>query len=112
MNKSNIRLPLLILALSVMMPSQFAQASEPVMCTMEAKLCPDGSYVSRTGPNCEFAPCPGEYGGTEPDASSPPDQPPPTDPRPPESVPGGAGGTSPGHPPGPMPPVYEDGQGI
>jgi hypothetical protein len=29
-------------------------------CTQEAKLCADGSYVSRTGPNCEFAPCPGE----------------------------------------------------
>ncbi|SFE98323.1 hypothetical protein SAMN02745121_06366 [Nannocystis exedens] len=28
-------------------------------CTMEAKLCPDGSAVGRTGPNCEFAPCPG-----------------------------------------------------
>lgn len=27
-------------------------------CTQEAKLCPDGSYVERTGPNCEFAPCP------------------------------------------------------
>jgi putative hemolysin len=27
-------------------------------CTMEAKLCDDGSYVSRTGPNCEFTPCP------------------------------------------------------
>lgn len=31
-----------------------------VMCTMEAKQCPDGSYVGRTGPSCEFAPCPGE----------------------------------------------------
>jgi len=30
----------------------------PVACTMDAKLCPDGSYVSRTGPNCEFALCP------------------------------------------------------
>ncbi|MFA6278666.1 MAG: hypothetical protein WCS97_00870 [Candidatus Paceibacterota bacterium] len=29
-------------------------------CTMEAKLCPDGSYVGRTGPNCEFTPCPTE----------------------------------------------------
>ncbi len=28
------------------------------MCTQEAKLCPDGSYVSRTGPKCEFAACP------------------------------------------------------
>ena len=27
-------------------------------CTAEAKLCPDGSYVGRTGPNCEFAECP------------------------------------------------------
>ena len=33
-----------------------------VACTMEAKLCPDGSAVGRTGPNCEFAPCPGESG--------------------------------------------------
>jgi hypothetical protein len=31
---------------------------EPTVCTMEAKLCPDGSYVGRTGPNCEFTPCP------------------------------------------------------
>jgi hypothetical protein len=30
----------------------------PVACTLEAKRCPDGSYVSRTGPNCEFALCP------------------------------------------------------
>ena len=27
-------------------------------CTLEAKLCPDGSYVGRQPPNCEFAPCP------------------------------------------------------
>jgi len=31
---------------------------EPVACTMEAKLCPDGSYVGRVSPKCEFAPCP------------------------------------------------------
>ena len=29
-----------------------------VACTMEALICPDGSSVGRTGPNCEFAPCP------------------------------------------------------
>ena len=29
------------------------------VCTMEAKLCPDGvTYVSRQGSNCEFAECP------------------------------------------------------
>ncbi|MCX6746250.1 MAG: hypothetical protein NTX00_04540 [Candidatus Parcubacteria bacterium] len=33
-------------------------------CTQEAKLCPDGSAVSRTGPNCEFALCPGENQNT------------------------------------------------
>lgn len=33
---------------------------EPVACPMDAKICPDGSGVGRTGPNCEFAPCPGE----------------------------------------------------
>lgn len=31
---------------------------QEVACTMEAKICPDGSAVGRTGPNCEFAPCP------------------------------------------------------
>lgn len=34
--------------------------NEPVACTMDAKVCPDGSYVGRIGPNCEFAACPGE----------------------------------------------------
>jgi hypothetical protein len=33
---------------------------EQVACTMEAKQCPDGSYVSRTGPDCAFAECPAE----------------------------------------------------
>ena len=33
--------------------------SNQTACSMEAKLCPDGkNYVSRTGPNCEFSPCP------------------------------------------------------
>lgn len=30
----------------------------PVACTQEAKICPDGSSVGRTEPNCEFATCP------------------------------------------------------
>ena len=29
-------------------------------CTEEAKVCPDGSSVSRSGPDCEFPACPGE----------------------------------------------------
>lgn len=35
-----------------------AGQGDPVACTQEAKLCPDGSAVGRTGPNCEFAACP------------------------------------------------------
>ncbi len=35
-----------------------SSSTEPVFCTMEAKICPDGSSVGRTGPNCEFAECP------------------------------------------------------
>ena len=31
-------------------------------CTMEAKICPDGSAVGRSGPNCEFAECPAPRG--------------------------------------------------
>ncbi|OGG41598.1 hypothetical protein A2837_00185 [Candidatus Kaiserbacteria bacterium RIFCSPHIGHO2_01_FULL_46_22] len=37
---------------------------EEVACTQEAKLCPDGSYVGRVGPECEFAACPVEDTGT------------------------------------------------
>lgn len=33
---------------------------EKVFCTADAKQCPDGSYVGRVGPSCEFALCPGE----------------------------------------------------
>jgi len=35
-------------------------ATKPMACTMEAKLCSDGSYVARTLPDCSFAPCPKE----------------------------------------------------
>jgi hypothetical protein len=31
---------------------------EPRACTMDAKECPDGSYVGRVAPSCAFAPCP------------------------------------------------------
>jgi hypothetical protein len=34
-----------------------------VACTMDAKICPDGSAVGRAGPNCEFAECPPTDGG-------------------------------------------------
>ncbi|MFZ2188593.1 MAG: hypothetical protein WAV73_03485 [Candidatus Moraniibacteriota bacterium] len=41
----------------VSQPLRKNKSTNPIACTEEAKACPDGSYVSRTGPNCEFAPC-------------------------------------------------------
>jgi len=35
-----------------------SKTQAPIACTMEAKICPDGSVVGRTGPKCEFASCP------------------------------------------------------
>jgi hypothetical protein len=35
--------------------------NSPVACTMDAMMCPDGSYVGRTGPNCAFV-CPTSSG--------------------------------------------------
>ena len=32
--------------------------AEPIACAMDAKLCPDGSYVGRIPPKCDFAACP------------------------------------------------------
>ncbi len=31
---------------------------EGVACTQEARLCPDGSSIGRTGQSCTFSPCP------------------------------------------------------
>ncbi|MBU4285119.1 hypothetical protein KKF60_01805 [Patescibacteria group bacterium] len=33
-------------------------SNKPTACTEEAKVCPDGTTVSRIGKNCEFAECP------------------------------------------------------
>jgi len=37
---------------------QKSKAPTQQACTQEAKLCPDGTAIGRTGPNCEFAACP------------------------------------------------------
>jgi hypothetical protein len=33
--------------------------TDAVFCTQDAQQCPDGSFVSRVAPSCEFAQCPG-----------------------------------------------------
>ena len=34
------------------------EACPSVICTADVKECPDGTYVPRSGPNCEFQACP------------------------------------------------------
>lgn len=48
----------IILALALSLLLFGCTQPEAKACTQEAKLCPDGSAVGRTGPNCEFAACP------------------------------------------------------
>lgn len=46
------------IAYAAMQSQKTPPVEEGVVCTLDAKMCPDGSYVGRTGPKCEFAPCP------------------------------------------------------
>jgi hypothetical protein len=62
-------IPLLLLCIAIVislgvyvylqskLPPVLGEPAKPVACTEEAMQCPDGSYVGRTGPNCEFV-CP------------------------------------------------------
>lgn len=59
MKKIIIFLPvcLILIISSCAIKNQAANTgNEPRACT-QAKLCPDGSYVEPTGPDCEFAEC-------------------------------------------------------
>ncbi len=38
----------------------YSGSGSDVVCQTDAMLCPDGSAVGRVGPDCEFAPCPGD----------------------------------------------------
>lgn len=39
-------------------PKESADSTSPIACTMDAKMCPDGTYVGRIPPNCDFEVCP------------------------------------------------------
>lgn len=69
MKKSHLLIWILIIFLSFLLGAgaMYAWQNWPeinplkpkeVGCTFEAKICPDGSAVGRSGPNCKFAPCP------------------------------------------------------
>lgn len=58
MNKSLSVLLIIVISASVLyFVSSYFQINQTA-CTLEAKICPDGSSVGRSGPNCEFTPCP------------------------------------------------------
>ncbi len=66
--KKGLKIILLIVALAILVLVGYfiksikerGAVKSGVACTMEAKLCPDGSAVGRVGPNCDFSPCPQE----------------------------------------------------
>lgn len=76
------RTPALLLALACLVPACASKpttppSDQPIACSTEAKICPDGSGVGRTGPNCEFAACPDAAAGAgdppaAPEAATPP----------------------------------------
>ncbi len=56
----SVGLGLLVMVTVVMMARERGaenNLSKETGCTLEARICPDGSAVGRSGPNCEFAPC-------------------------------------------------------
>ena len=57
-----IAILILVVVISFLLWPKLFNAHQPIACTAEAKLCPDGSAVGRTGPNCEFAECPNNDG--------------------------------------------------
>jgi hypothetical protein len=61
MRKSVLISTLLLVACMQGNPSKPAEekvsSDNQVMCTMDAMQCTDGSWVGRSGPNCEFV-CP------------------------------------------------------
>ncbi len=63
MNKNKVMIALAIFMFVVLVGLIVAFYSLPaperhVACTQEAKICPDGSAVGRSGDDCAFATCP------------------------------------------------------
>ena len=53
-----IAIIMVIIAMAIWWFGIYKSQEEQVYCTQDAKLCPDGSYVGRVAPKCEFAACP------------------------------------------------------
>lgn len=53
-----IIIAVIVLVIAICLISELINNNKQIACTQEAKICPDGSSVGRTGPNCEFTLCP------------------------------------------------------
>lgn len=59
-----IAVTILVVSAGIVAFQRLRQSPAPIVvpsgvaCTMDAKLCPDGTSVGRIAPTCEFAPCP------------------------------------------------------
>lgn len=65
MNGKNIGITIGVIIIAIIVGTliwRTPSAAPQTACTTEAKLCPDGSAVGRTGPNCEFTACPQSNG--------------------------------------------------
>ncbi len=49
--------PIVFLLILLALTGCIQGSGKPTACTMDAKICPDGSAVGRVPPDCEFAPC-------------------------------------------------------
>ncbi len=52
-----------LLWLRIVMPGPLANENQ--ICNADAKVCPDGTTLGRSGPNCEFPKCPEPQGSTQ-----------------------------------------------
>ncbi|OGZ06092.1 MAG: hypothetical protein A2845_01605 [Candidatus Lloydbacteria bacterium RIFCSPHIGHO2_01_FULL_49_22] len=60
LGKVGIIVSLIILIFAFILPWYPSTGVTAGSCTAEAKICPDGSAVGRTGPDCTFDRCPNE----------------------------------------------------
>ncbi|MCK5555369.1 MAG: hypothetical protein KAI76_03960 [Alphaproteobacteria bacterium] len=68
---AKIKIIIFLTSLAILSYAMKPEMSSSIDCTIDVKQCPNGSYVSRHEPQCEFSPCPEESSEEiEPDASN------------------------------------------
>lgn len=60
MNKQLATLVIVVVVATILyiLTGRFQTQNITIPCTQEARICPDGTTVRRTGPNCQFPACP------------------------------------------------------